>query len=78
MQISELEEKITQYALKVADHEKNALLNKKEQQNLKKELEESQLYKAKYERLANYINYWVVKMGLKPLKYDVSRALIQF
>lgn len=54
MQISELEEKITQYALKVADHEKNALLYKKEQQNLKKELEESQLYKAKYERLANY------------------------
>lgn len=53
LQISGLEEKVTQYALKVAEHEKNALLNKKEQQNLKKELEECQVYKAKYERLAN-------------------------
>ena len=51
LQISELEEKITQYALKVAGHEKSALMNIKEQQNLKKELEECQLYKAKYERL---------------------------
>ena len=51
MQISELEEKITQYALKVAEHEKSALMNIKEQQNLKKELEGCQLYKAKYERL---------------------------
>lgn len=47
--ISELEEKIIQYALKVAEHEKSALMNIKEQQNLKKELEECQLYKAKYE-----------------------------
>lgn len=54
MQISELEEKITHYALKVADHEKGALLNKKEQQNLKKELDETQVYKAKYERSATY------------------------
>lgn len=51
IQISSLEEKITQYALKVAEHEKSALLNKKEQQNLKKELEECQLFKGKYERL---------------------------
>lgn len=51
LQISELEEKIIQYALKVAEHEKSALMNIKEQQNLKKELEECQLYKAKYERL---------------------------
>lgn len=51
LQISELEEKITQYALKVAEHEKSAQMNIKEQQNLKKELEECQLYKAKYERL---------------------------
>lgn len=49
-QISALEEKITQYALKVAEHEKGALLNKKEQQNLKKELDDNQVYKAKYER----------------------------
>ena len=48
--ISALEEKITQYALKVAEHEKNALMNMKEQQNLKKELEECQVFKTKYER----------------------------
>lgn len=62
MQISELEEKITHYALKVADHEKGALLNKKEQQNLMKELDETQVYKAKYERSATYYKYWVVQM----------------
>ena len=48
-----MEEKITQYALKVAEHEKNALMHMKEQQNLRKELEECQVFKAKYERLEN-------------------------
>lgn len=52
-QISSLEEKVTHYALKVAEHEKNALLSKKEHQNLKKELEEHLLFKEKYERLEN-------------------------
>lgn len=52
-QISSLEEKVTHYALKVAEHEKNALLSKKEHQNLKKELEEHLVFKEKYERLEN-------------------------
>lgn len=47
--ISSLEEKVTHYALKVAEHEKNALLSKKEHQNLKKELEEHLVFKEKYE-----------------------------
>ena len=49
-----LEEKITQYALKVAEHEKNALIYKKEQQSLLKDLEGSQMYRQKYERLVIY------------------------
>ena len=49
-QISSLEEKVTHYALKVAEHEKNALLSKKEHQNLKKELEECLVFKEKCER----------------------------
>ena len=52
-QVSSLEEKITVYAVKVAEHEKSALLVKKEQQNLKKELEECLVFKEKYERLEN-------------------------
>ena len=44
------EEKITHYALKVAEHEKNTMLHKKEQQSTKKELEVSIEYKTKYER----------------------------
>ncbi|KAL9983864.1 hypothetical protein ACROYT_G006107 [Oculina patagonica] len=55
--ISGLEEKITQYALKVAEHEKSAVLNKKEQQNLKKELDENQVYKAKYESEAEMVKH---------------------
>lgn len=55
--ISSLEEKITQYALKVAEHEKNALMNMKEQQNLKKELEECQVFKTKYESEAEVVRH---------------------
>lgn len=55
--ISSLEEKITQYALKVAEHEKNALMNMKEQQNLKKELEECQVFKTKYESEAEMVRH---------------------
>lgn len=55
--ISSLEEKITQYALKVAEHEKSALMNKKEQQNLKKGLEECQVFKAKYESEAEMVKH---------------------
>ena len=52
-QISSLEEKVTHYALKVAEHEKNALSSKREHQNLKKEFEEHLVFKEKYERLEN-------------------------
>ena len=48
-QVSTLEEKITHYALKVATHEKNTMLHKKEQQSTRKELEESQTFKSKFE-----------------------------
>ena len=49
-QVKMFEEKITHYALKVAEHEKNTMLHKKEQQSTKKELEVSIEYKTKYER----------------------------
>ncbi|XP_031568951.1 coiled-coil domain-containing protein 186-like [Actinia tenebrosa] len=44
-----LEEKITLYAVKIAEHEKNELAQKSEIQTLKKELQEVNEFKTKYE-----------------------------
>jgi hypothetical protein len=45
-----LEEKVTLYALKIAEHEKNALSLKTECQAMKKEIKLANEYKTKYER----------------------------
>ncbi|XP_029210181.2 coiled-coil domain-containing protein 186-like isoform X2 [Acropora millepora] len=67
--ISSLEEKVTHYALKVAEHEKNALLSKKEHQNLKKELEEHLLFKEKYESEMEMVKH------LKAVEMEQKRTI---
>ncbi|XP_067035923.1 coiled-coil domain-containing protein 186-like isoform X1 [Acropora muricata] len=67
--ISSLEEKVTHYALKVAEHEKNALLSKKEHQNLKKELEEHFLFKEKYESEMEMVKH------LKAVEMEQKRTI---
>lgn len=67
--ISSLEEKVTHYALKVAEHEKNALLSKKEHQNLKKELEEHLVFKEKYESEMEMVKH------LKAVEMEQKRTI---
>lgn len=67
--ISLLEEKVTHYALKVAEHEKNALLSKKEHQNLKKELEEHLVFKEKYESEMEMVKH------LKAVEVEQKRTI---
>lgn len=67
--ISSLEEKVTHYALKVAEHEKNALLSKKEHQNLKKELEEHLVFKEKYESEMEMVKH------LKAVEVEQKRTI---
>lgn len=67
--ISSLEEKVTHYALKVAEHEKNALSSKREHQNLKKEFEEHLVFKEKYESEMEMVKH------LKAVEVEQKRTI---